>query len=78
MEAKLITLTSADKIDNEATIGIEIIVNTAHITHFHKAQQREGYLTHVHFTGGHVALVKQTVEQIKKLIEPTDYTPYKR
>lgn len=78
MEAKLITLTSADKIDDQGTPGIEIIVNTAHITHFHKAQQKEANLTHVHFTGGHVALVKQTVEQIKKLIEPTDYTPYKR
>lgn len=78
MEAKLITLTSADKIDNEGTAGIEIIVNTAHITHFHKAPKREGDLTHIHFTGGHVALVEQTVEEIKKLIEPTDYTRYRR
>ncbi|MEJ7676869.1 MAG: hypothetical protein WKG06_03125 [Segetibacter sp.] len=41
MEAKLITLTSADKIDDQGTPGIEIIVNTAHITHFHKAQQKK-------------------------------------
>lgn len=70
MEPKLITLKSANKIDTEGQAGIEIIVNTAHITHFHKAEQREGNLTHVHFTGGQVALVTQTVEEVRDLIEP--------
>lgn len=70
MTNKLISLTSAEKIDADGDSGTEIIINPQHITHFHKAEQKKGNLTHVHFVSGHVALVTQTVEEVKDLLQP--------
>lgn len=71
MENKLISLTSADKIDHEGATGTEIIVNPDYITHFHIAEKREGNLTHIHFVSGKTILVSQTVDEIMELIKPT-------
>jgi hypothetical protein len=72
MNNKLITLTSANRYDSEGgSAGIEIIVNPEHITHFHKAEQREGNATHIHFVSGQVALVTQTVQEVRELVQPT-------
>lgn len=77
MEVKLITLKLADNTAGEGAAGTNIIANTAHITHFHKAVQKEGNLTHIHFTGGQAALVTQTVQEIIELIEqPQTTTPH--
>ncbi len=70
MATRFITLTSANKIDSESEAAIEIIVNPEHITHFHRAEKREGNLTHIHFVSGQVALVAQSTEEVKALIHP--------
>jgi len=69
MPLKFITLTSANRIDKDAEAGIEIVANPKQITHFHRGKQKERNLTHIHFSGGNVALVTETVEEVKKLIE---------
>ncbi len=69
MENKLVSLTSAD-IDHEGATGTEIIVNPEYITHFHKAEKREGNLTHIHFVSGKTILVSNTVDEIMQLIRP--------
>jgi uncharacterized protein YlzI (FlbEa/FlbD family) len=71
MENKLVSLTSADKIDHEGATGAEIIVNPEYITHFHKAEKREGNLTHIHFVSGKTILVSNTVDEIMQLIQPS-------
>lgn len=72
MATRLITLTSALKFDSESNENIEIVVNPDYITHFHKAEKREGNLTHIHFVSGQTVLVKQSVEDIKALFEPSE------
>ena len=53
MEKKLITLTSANRYDSEGgSAGIEVVINPEHITNFHKAEQRNGNATHIHFLSG--------------------------
>lgn len=72
METKLISLTSASRYDSEGgSAGIEIIANPEHITHFHKGEQSEGKVTHIHFISGQVAVVTQTVQEVRELIQPT-------